>query len=115
MADVNPLTHVVLIGGDFNARAPGDGVLHLDGMIRPGKNGKQPLASQAQWQSVLDLFLELDNAATTHYDHKSNAEARLDRLFVSLPSWFMRLQATKAVVGSPPYEMWKKGLSDHTF
>eukprot|EP00973_Karenia_brevis_P072124 10019880-Karenia_brevis.AAC.1 len=46
-----------------------------------------PSAKQRKLQKVFDLMLEIGSDNPTHFDHSGMRETKIDRLFISLPSW----------------------------
>jgi hypothetical protein len=112
----DPLRIGVFLGGDFNFLSPGErsfqpaaaaGTVDEDAAVRGPRPGQRQLAP------VLAKLTDIASDLPTHYYSNRNSFSRLDRVYCSLPPWFLvNLNVETATAGNPQ-ALAHDGISDH--
>eukprot|EP00973_Karenia_brevis_P074142 10304161-Karenia_brevis.AAC.1 len=55
----------------------------------------------------------IQNSCATRFDHKNNAEVKLDYIFTSIPAWLLCSCNVSSGITKAPYTLFKEGISDH--
>eukprot|EP00973_Karenia_brevis_P080032 11103470-Karenia_brevis.AAC.1 len=75
----------------------------LSGAAYQGRD--RPLAGVAKrWESILNACAEVQQAKPTRFSKFHHSESRLGRVFISLPSWRIKLLDVDASINMPPFE-----------
>ena len=110
--DGAPASRFCADAGDFSFLAAGDGAIY----IRTGRRvDRQTDSSQESrvWERVLAHTCELASELPTHYYHVDKSVSRLDRVYLALPSWVIRLMHVDIQVPIDIVIMNGKRLPDH--
>eukprot|EP00973_Karenia_brevis_P064550 8968162-Karenia_brevis.AAC.1 len=73
----------------------------------------QRALTRTKWESALQDLVMIQSSWATRFDHKNNAEVRLDHIFTSIPTWLLRSCNVSSGITKAPYTLFKEGISDH--
>eukprot|EP00973_Karenia_brevis_P015232 2083071-Karenia_brevis.AAC.1 len=112
----DPQHHFVVVGGDFNQQrhdaarvaVKGDSFLKSFAQPAPDPNYDGALAQ------ALSGLTEIVQPHPTSYHPGTKSEATIDRWFVGAPAWMLRNMAMRSHVLSRPYDVFSRGISDHS-
>lgn len=111
-AQAAPILRLLCAAGDWNFLA--DGETAVD--VRSGSPLAAPRQSPAGtdlWRSCLGSLLEVSQAVPTHFLKRRGSLSRLDRTYLSTPSWVSRMCSLKTEVVSDVVLTFGRKLSDH--
>ena len=115
-ASQDPMKRVVWCAGDWNFLAPGDSQMSIASPTRctsAADISTPARCNQKVWQDVLDLMVEFQQLAPTHFTPSSLMCSRIDRIYTSMPGWILTTVRTGASLLLQPRELHEKGISDH--
>ena len=112
VAKNHPSSVTVAVMGDFNFRAPSEGCMRLGDLSSSAPNAVGNRAQATKWQSALDLLVEIQQQSPTHFAAGSHSMTRLDRVYVSIPPYMLRMMSAKCTVSCCPRRLHDKRLSD---
>jgi hypothetical protein len=114
--NLDPLKCAVWCAGDWNFLAPGDSQMSIAAPVActsaadvyaPGS------ATQKAWQDTLDLMVEFQQTAPTHFSPPNLTCSRIDRIYTSTPGWILTSVRATAALFAEPRELHESGISDH--
>ena len=114
--DRDPVRHSVWCAGDWNFLAPGESQMSIASPVSctsAADVGSTCSRYQQLWQAVLDLMVEFQQVAPTHFSPASLTCSRIDRIFTSTPGWIVTSVRTRASLCAQPRELHETGISDH--
>ena len=108
------MNRTALVAGDFNFSLDDDKrySYHNPNNTTNSHSTNNPF-HKTIWMRILSKFLEIYNPSPTHYTAASATASRIDRIFLSTPSWHLSHVDPSATVTRNPRIMWREGLSDH--
>ena len=116
IADANRFPGVVtcFLAGDFNTLVDGEfSKCAFRNPASPDFIHAVPRVRTQFWEDVCSNFTELAQTHDTHFCSRSSMFSRLDRIYVSLPSWMLlQMKASGRVIGNP-HDLHRRKLSDH--
>lgn len=124
-ARARPCSHEVLIMGDFNFYAPGEspnliaeGGSHAAASRAAGADTCLELAGgqkpgQRRWQELLSSLADVGPEGDTHCNEAGRTTSRLDRVFSSVPRWWLLQRRLVGKVWRCPVALSTAGVSDH--
>ena len=77
---------------------------------RPGRAS----STNRVWRDIFGWLTEMMQPQCTRYDHGKLVEARIDRIYTSLPGWAFLASHARTWVVRPAYAMDRAKISDHT-
>ena len=110
----DPLHRSTLIDGDFNFSPDEDKRYnYMDPATTGTPHRTATQFHKTEWMKILGKFLEIQNPSPTHFTSASATASRIDRFFVSTPSWHLAHIDPSVTDTRNPRRMRREGLSDH--
>ncbi len=111
-AQINPESISVVLVGDFNL-PPGAPMSLLQPV--PQSSSCVPARPFAgRWQQIFNKLLEVHDDVPTHYTSSSKTLSRIDRIFISSPSWMALQLRLNISLKMDPEAVHAEEISDHT-
>ena len=112
----DPVSRGLWCAGDWNFLAPGESQMSISSPSRCTSAADVSAPSrgnQKTWQEVLNLMVELQQTAPTHYSPSKFTCSRIDRIYTTTPGWILTNVQCSACLLAQPRELHEKGISDH--
>ena len=114
-ASSRPYAFEVLICGDFNCVAAYEQVATISASGCVVQSPHHADWEASRWRAALHPLTELAQPCQTHFAACGNSISRLDRIYSSLPAWFLADAHIRMNVGIDPQVLFAQGVSDHTW
>ena len=115
-AQADPTGFILIVSGDFNFLPPGEfrkSVSNPNSSRRTAPTAPNPGQLHHVFQPILDQLIDIASDMDTRYDSSSRLCSRLDRIYVSIPTWLIvQLHLVSSVV-SDPCSLHDLKISDH--
>ena len=115
-AQTDPTRFVLIVTGDFNFLSPGD-FRRSNANPNVTKASLHPATNPGQLmnvlQPILDKLIDMAVDLDTRYDSASRLCSRLDRVYISVPSWTVTQLHFQSFVVSDPHSLHDLKISDH--
>ena len=110
--DLNPNKVLVTILGDMNFLSDGDTRCKAVDIATASNDGRRE-NWQFKYKALLRKTVEMLPSSPTHFHAASHSLARIDKIFLAVPSWALPSLETACSVKGDPLALQRCGISDH--
>ena len=115
LARRHPSSYVVIVSGNFNFLSPGEfrHSLSTPNSTRPAECSNQPHQPENTLQHLLLQLVDVAGTLDTRYDSANKMVSRLDRIYISVPTWLLTQFHVQSSTCSDPLTLHQRKISDH--